>query len=107
MAPRQEDFVFAERALQHGYATEEQVQECLALLDRLRAALTIGLYELRHSLEVPYRVAISEAVSLAKDFGVASMNSLATMSLELTDATGSGADIVRVKISRAGEGARS
>ena len=34
-----------------------------------RAALTIGLFELRHELEVPYRVVISEAVTLAKDFG--------------------------------------
>jgi phenylacetyl-CoA:acceptor oxidoreductase len=40
---------------------------------------------------------------LAKDFGVPSMNSLADMSLALTDATGSGADIVRVKIQRAQE----
>jgi phenylacetyl-CoA:acceptor oxidoreductase len=38
---------------------------------------------------------------LAKDFGMASLNSLATMSIELTDATGSGADIVRVKLARA------
>jgi phenylacetyl-CoA:acceptor oxidoreductase len=37
----------------------------------------------------------------AKDFGVPSMNSLATMSLDLTDATGSGADIVRVKVAKA------
>ncbi len=35
---------------------------------------------------------------LAKDFGMPSLNSLATMSMALTDATGSGADIVRVKI---------
>ena len=41
------------------------------------------------------------ATPLASDFGVPSMNSLATMSLALTDATGSGADIVRVKIQRA------
>jgi phenylacetyl-CoA:acceptor oxidoreductase len=41
------------------------------------------------------------ATPLATDFGVPSMNSLATMSLALTDATGSGADIVRVKIQRA------
>ncbi len=41
MAPRQEDFVFAERVLQHGYATEEQVEECLSLLDRLRAEMRI------------------------------------------------------------------
>jgi phenylacetyl-CoA:acceptor oxidoreductase len=42
------------------------------------------------------------ATPLAKDFGVPSMNALATMSLDLTDATGSGADIVRVKVARAG-----
>jgi transcription antitermination protein NusB len=33
------------------------------------AALLIGLYELSHLPEVPYRVAINEAVSLAKRFG--------------------------------------
>jgi len=40
---------------------------------------------------------------MAKDFGMPSMNSLVTMSMALTDATGSGADIVRVKICRAPE----
>jgi phenylacetyl-CoA:acceptor oxidoreductase len=44
---------------------------------------------------------------LAKDFGMASINSLATMSMALTDATGSGADIVRVKIARGVDGGRS
>ena len=39
---------------------------------------------------------------LAKDFGVPSLNKLATMSMDLTDATGSSADIVRVAIRRAG-----
>ncbi|MCK6460373.1 MAG: serine/threonine protein kinase [Planctomycetes bacterium] len=38
---RQEDFLFAERALQRGYATEEQVQECLSLLERLREEMKI------------------------------------------------------------------
>jgi phenylacetyl-CoA:acceptor oxidoreductase len=38
---------------------------------------------------------------LAKDFGVPSLNTLAEMSLDLTDATGSGADLVRVKVSKA------
>ncbi len=37
----------------------------------------------------------------AKDFGVPSLNALATMSMDLTDATGSSADIVRVKVRRA------
>ncbi len=33
------------------------------------AALLIGAYELKHCLDVPYRVAINEAVELAKNFG--------------------------------------
>jgi phenylacetyl-CoA:acceptor oxidoreductase len=41
------------------------------------------------------------ATPYTKNFGVPSMNSLATMSLDLTDATGSGADIVRVRIAAA------
>ena len=41
------------------------------------------------------------ATPLAKDFGMPSLNSLATMSLAQTDATGSGADIVRVAIHKA------
>jgi transcription antitermination protein NusB len=41
-----------------------------ALLDPIEhAILLIGLYELRHRPDVPYRVAINEAVSLAKRFG--------------------------------------
>jgi phenylacetyl-CoA:acceptor oxidoreductase len=38
---------------------------------------------------------------LAKDFGMPRMNALTGMSMELTDSTGSGADIVRVRIGRA------
>jgi phenylacetyl-CoA:acceptor oxidoreductase len=41
------------------------------------------------------------ATPYAKDFGVPSMNALATMSIDLTDATGSGADLVRVSLARA------
>ena len=33
------------------------------------AVLMIGAYELRHCIEIPYRVAINEAVELAKSFG--------------------------------------
>ena len=40
------------------------------------------------------------ATPLAKDFGVPSLNTLAQMSMALTDATGSSADIVRVKLER-------
>jgi N utilization substance protein B len=39
-------------------------------LDPLEHALLwIGLYELTHRMDVPYRVAISEAVELAKRYG--------------------------------------
>ncbi len=41
-----------------------------ALLDPIEhAVLLIGLYELAHRPDVPYRVAINEAVTLAKRFG--------------------------------------
>ena len=41
-----------------------------ALLDPIEhAVLLIGLYELHHRPDVPYRVAINEAVTLAKRFG--------------------------------------
>ena len=33
------------------------------------AVLLIGVYELKHCVDVPYRVAINEAVELAKSFG--------------------------------------
>ena len=38
------------------------------------------------------------ATPYAKDFGMPSMNSLVPMSMPLTDATGSGADLVRVSL---------
>ncbi|HEX5135706.1 MAG TPA: serine/threonine-protein kinase, partial [Planctomycetota bacterium] len=38
---RQEDFLFAERALQRGWVTDPQVQECLSLLERLRGEMKI------------------------------------------------------------------
>jgi phenylacetyl-CoA:acceptor oxidoreductase len=41
------------------------------------------------------------ATPFAKDFEMPSLNKLAGMSLELTDATGSGADIVRVSLAKA------
>jgi phenylacetyl-CoA:acceptor oxidoreductase len=40
------------------------------------------------------------ATPVAKDFGMPSMNPLVPMSLALTDATGSGADLVKVKLER-------
>jgi phenylacetyl-CoA:acceptor oxidoreductase len=41
------------------------------------------------------------ATPVAKNFGMPSMNSLVPMSMELTDATGSGADLVRVALRKA------
>ncbi len=41
------------------------------------------------------------ATPLAKDFGMPSLNTLASMDMDLTDATGSSADIVRVQLRRA------
>jgi N utilization substance protein B len=41
-----------------------------SLLDPIEhAILLIGVYELRHRQDVPYRVAINEAVTLARRFG--------------------------------------
>jgi len=46
------------------------------------------------------------ATPFAKNFGVPSMNALAEMSMDLTDATGSGADIVRVRVAPGGKGSK-
>lgn len=46
------------------------------------------------------------ATPFAKDFGMASLNTVAPMSLDLTDATGSGADIVRVQVRKVEGGAQ-
>ena len=56
---------------------DELVLLCAPHLDRRpaelspveRAILTIGAWELKHRLEIPYRVAINEAVELAKSYG--------------------------------------
>jgi phenylacetyl-CoA:acceptor oxidoreductase len=45
------------------------------------------------------------ATPFAKEFGMPSLNTVAPMSLELTDATGSGSDIVRVALRRMDGGA--
>ena len=42
------------------------------------------------------------ATPYAKDFGMPSMNKLVPMSMALTDATGSGADLVRVSLKKVG-----
>jgi phenylacetyl-CoA:acceptor oxidoreductase len=42
------------------------------------------------------------ATPFAKDLATPSMNALVPMMLELTDATGSGADLVKVKVAPAG-----
>ena len=46
------------------------IDRSATLLDPIEhAILLMGVYELRHRLDVPYRVAINEAVTLAKRFG--------------------------------------
>ena len=40
------------------------------------AALSIGAYELMHRIDIPYRVAINEAVELAKQFGATESHKL-------------------------------
>ena len=65
--------------LLHGAIRDvEQLREDLRpLIDRSldqlspieHAALLIGAFELRHHIEIPYKVVINEAVELAKSFG--------------------------------------
>jgi N utilization substance protein B len=58
-------------------AAEELERDIAPCLDRSFAALSpvergvllLAAYELRHQLEVPYRVVINEAVELAKEYG--------------------------------------
>lgn len=48
----------------------ELTDRSLAELDPItQALLRIGAYELKHRIDVPFKVSISEAVSLAKKFG--------------------------------------
>lgn len=49
-----------------GRHTDRRTQE---LSPVEHAVLLIGAYELRHCVDVPYRVAINEAVEVAKEFG--------------------------------------
>jgi N utilization substance protein B len=79
----QEDFDKADRAhfdaLLHGCIAEAvDLDAVLAkFVDRKttelspveHAVLMIGAYELKHCIDVPYKVAINEAVELAKSFG--------------------------------------
>ena len=79
----QEDFDKADRAhfdaLLHGCITEAvDLDAALTkFVDRKttelspveHAVLMIGAYELKHCLDIPYKVAINEAVELAKSFG--------------------------------------
>ena len=56
---------------------DDLVTLCGPLLDRRaaelspieRAVLAIGAWEMKHRLEIPYRVVINEAVELAKSYG--------------------------------------
>ncbi len=79
----QDDFAKCDRAhfdlLFHGTIREAKEIDVVlaAYIDRKtellspieHAALMIGAYELMHCIEIPYKVAINEAVELAKSFG--------------------------------------
>ena len=56
-----------------GLAESDHLQETQTVIEQLspieHAVLLIGTYELLHCLEIPYKVAINEAVELAKSFG--------------------------------------
>ncbi|KQP14354.1 transcription antitermination factor NusB [Pseudorhodoferax sp. Leaf267] len=66
-------------ALLHGCIAEAAELDALMapLLDRTmerispieRAVLWIGIYEMRHCLDVPWRVVLNECIELAKEFG--------------------------------------
>ncbi|MDD2811341.1 transcription antitermination factor NusB [Rhodoferax sp.] len=66
-------------ALLHGCAEQAQALDALILplLDRPmaeispveHAAMWIGAYELKHCLDIPWRVVLNESVELAKEFG--------------------------------------
>ncbi len=66
-------------ALLHGCVAQREALDAalLQFLDRPlaeispveRAVLWVGAYELTHCMDVPYKVAINEAVELAKSFG--------------------------------------
>jgi N utilization substance protein B len=79
----QEDFDKADRAhfdaLLHGCIAEAVALDAVLakFVDRKttelspveHAVLMIGAYELKHCIDIPYKVAINEAVELAKSFG--------------------------------------
>jgi len=71
---------------------------------------TRGLVVLRQGIRPDTLLLVGQfdhwATPVAKDFGVPSLNTLAEMSMDLTDATGSGADLVRVKVQKAPAGRR-
>jgi N utilization substance protein B len=66
-------------ALLHGCTEQASAQDALItpLLDRPlseispveRAVMWIGVYELKHCLDVPWRVVLNECIELAKEFG--------------------------------------
>ncbi len=67
---------------------------------------TRGRAVLRHGIRPDTLLMVGQfdhwATPFARDLGVPSMNALVPLSLDLTDATGSGADLVRVGVARAG-----
>jgi phenylacetyl-CoA:acceptor oxidoreductase len=75
------------------------------------SGLTRGRAELREGIRPDTILMIGQfdhwATPYAKDLGVASLNSVTALSISLTDATGSGADIMRVAVHRGHRKTRS
>jgi phenylacetyl-CoA:acceptor oxidoreductase len=66
------------------------------------AGITRGRAQLREGIRPDTIVMVGQfdhwATPVAKDYGLASLNSVTALSLSLTDATGSGADVMRVAV---------
>ncbi len=86
----------ATTAARHGIADGDAVEI------RSHIGVTFGSATLAQGVRPDTLVIVGQfdhwATPFAKDFGMPSLNTVAPMSLDLTDATGSGADIVRVQV---------
>ncbi|GAA0756464.1 transcription antitermination factor NusB [Ideonella azotifigens] len=66
------------------------------------AVLLIGAYELKHCLDIPYRVAINEAVELAKSFGGTDGHKYVNGVLDKTAAALRPAEVQKARAARGG-----
>ena len=92
--------------LNRGRARELGIAEGDALVIESVSGTTRGNAVLREGIRPDVVLIIGQfdhwKTPVVKDFGLPSLNSLTDLSLKLTDSTGSGSDIARVKIHKAG-----